>query len=165
MLNSCMNIMNGKGVWIIYSASVEFEETLPQDRSDKANQHPWWKVISALIEMNAMNSCQVRWVSVGGRRLGQSLQLRPDSFIFTYLFISPLGKERQGKYILLSNLLNQWKCHENISELDCVGDKHDFRFWERGLIFSCHIDKWKFFTKLKKTDKGYKVDKFKKKAV
>ena len=44
-----------------------------------------------------------------------------------------------------------------------MGDKHDFRFGERGLIFSCHIDKWKFFTKLKKADKGYKVDKSKKK--
>ena len=34
-----------------YSVSMELGETLSQDRTDKANQHPWLKVILALIEM------------------------------------------------------------------------------------------------------------------
>lgn len=49
-----------------------------------------------------------------------------DSFVFIYLFIYfSLVGTKERKHILQSNLLNQRKCHENISELDCVGDKHD----------------------------------------
>lgn len=49
------------------------------------------------MEMISLNSCQVRWANVGGRLLRMSPQLRPDSFVLIYLFISAWGREGEEK--------------------------------------------------------------------